>query len=190
MIKSLYEDYFQKSKIFLYPALMISRGTSVTPICTFTSWEGYYTHDDCKFMCMYHLRDDAEFKTFEKTRLYSNNLFDQFYELDNKKGMYVFDYSSYKDDWQHFLEGKYSKFSLALKSSINAYYANSKKNYVYVDSYINPDMYFEMYSGLLNCDIKILEQVGELCDKPDLDKETSHHAVKELNITGLDVKSI
>ena len=189
MLKSLHEEYFQKSKIFLYPAIMIPRGTSVTPICTYTSWEGHYKHEDCKLMCLYHLRDDAEFKQFEKNRLFNNMLFDQFYELDGKKGMYVFDFSSYKEDWQYFLDGKYSKFSLNLKSSINIYYMNSKKNYVYVDSYINPEMYFEIYSELLECDVKILEKVGELCDKPNLDKETSHIKVKELNISGFDITS-
>ena len=185
MIKSLHEGYFQKSKIFLYPALMIPRGTSVTPICTYTAWDGYCKHEDYKFMCLYHLRDDAEFKKFEKTRLFNSSCFYEFYELEGKKGMYVFDYSSYKQDWDYFLEGQYSKFSLSLKSSINLYYINSKKNFIYVDSYINPAMYMEIYSELLGCDVKILEQVGELCDKPNLKKETSHMNVKELNISGL-----
>ena len=63
MIKSLYTDYFQKSRIFLYPALVIPRGTSVTPTETYTSWTGHYDHKDCKFIATYHLRSDKEFRS-------------------------------------------------------------------------------------------------------------------------------
>ena len=189
MIKSLYNGYFQKSKIFLYPALMIPRGTSVTPISTHVSWSGHYTESDHKLMCLYHLRSDKEFKAFEKMKLFGNPYFHDFYEVEGDKGMYVFDYQEYTDDWQKFLEGRYSMMSTPLKSRVKAYYSTSKKNYVYIDSYLNPEMYYDMYSKLLNCDKKILEQVVELCDKPDMEKETITINLKELKLSGFDVVS-
>lgn len=66
MINSLYTDYSQKSKLFLYPLLKIRRGVSVTPISTYTSWVGHYDHTDYKLMCTYHIRDDKEFHLLKK----------------------------------------------------------------------------------------------------------------------------
>ena len=35
-----------------------------------------------------------------------------------------------------------------------------------------PEDFFNDYAILLNVDNEMLEKVGELCDKPDLEKET------------------
>lgn len=67
MIKSLYEGYFQKSGVFLFPILGISKGSSVTPIGIYTSLKGHYDHGDCKLITSYYLRDDQDFRVFEKT---------------------------------------------------------------------------------------------------------------------------
>ena len=189
MIKSLYDEYFQKSRIFLYPALMIPRGVSVTPIETYMSWTGRYSKDDCKLMCLYHLRSDTEFKSFEKAKLFGNYHFHDFYEVDDTKGVYVFDYQEFKEDWDKVLVGRYSTLSKQLKSLIQDFYAKSKKNYVYVDSYLHPDMYYDLYSKILECDKKLLEDVGELCDKPDFEKETLSVNIKELKFSGFDITS-
>lgn len=189
MIKSLYNEYFQKSRIFLYPALMIPRGTSVTPLETYVSWTAHYEKEDCKLICLYHLRSDLEFRSFEKMKLFGNPHFHDFYEVEDDKGLYIFDYQEFKDDWDKFLSGKYSTLSKQLKSLILGHYSKSKKNYVYVDSYLNPEMYYDLYSRLLNCDKKLLEQVGELCDKPDFEKETISLNIKELKFSGFDITS-
>ena len=78
MIKQLYIEYIQKSRIFLYPALDIKRCSSVTPIETYVSWKDNYTVDDNKLICLYHIRQDQEFKTFEKIKLFANSKFDDF----------------------------------------------------------------------------------------------------------------
>jgi hypothetical protein len=180
MITSLYNDYSQKSRVFLYPLLKIQRGVSVTPICTYTSWVDHYDHSDYKLICTYHMRDDKEFYMFEKSKLFGNKLFEDFYHLDEGKGMYVFDYQDFKSDWDKYLSGKYSTFSDGVKSTILSFFAKSKTNYEYVDSYLNPSKYYDTYSRLLNCDRSVLENVIELCDKPDLDKETVDVKIKSL----------
>lgn len=189
MIKSLYNEYFQKSRIFLYPALIIPRGTSVTPLETYVSWTGHYEKEDHKLICVYHLRSDSEFKAFEKIKLFGNPHFYDFYEADDDKGIYVFDYQELKEDWAKFIDGQYSKLSTKLKSLILGHYSKSKKNYVYVDSYLNPEMYYDLYSKLLGCDKQLLEEVGELCDKPDFEKETLTCSVKSINISGYTITS-
>lgn len=187
MIKSVYNEYFQKSRVFLYPALNIPKGGSVTPIGTYTSWVGHHTHTDRKLMCVYHMRDDKEFKAFEKAKLFGNPLFNDFYYLEDGTGMYIFDYDEFAEDWDSYLEGKYSKIKSRLKTLILGHFSKSKTNYVYMDSYLNPEMYYEIYSKVLSCDKKILEDVGELCDKPDLEKETIEANLKSLEVSGFNL---
>lgn len=187
MIKSLYEGYFQKSGVFLFPILGIPKGTSVTPSGIYTSLKGHYSYDDYKLITTYHLRDDPDFISFEKTKLLGNKYYDNYIEKDSNTGIYVFDLSDYKKDWACFMKGNYSKLSKDLKLIILSYYAKSNKNYVYVDSYLNPEKYFDIYSKLLGCSINILKSVGELCDKPNLQKETLEIKLKELDKKNLSI---
>jgi hypothetical protein len=64
-ITDIYQGYFQKSKVFLYPALGIKRGSSVTPIETYLEWDDIKI-EDRKLICLYHLRDDEEFLGYEE----------------------------------------------------------------------------------------------------------------------------
>lgn len=171
-IKSLYKDYFQKSRIFLYPALDIKRGVSVTPIQCYVSWEGRYQPQDRKLVCLYALRDDDEYVRFEKVRLVGNKLFHDFHQIDDETGIYVFDFDGLADDWDIFLEGKYSQMSSVHKKKIKSFYGIYSSNFVYVDSFLNPDKYYGLYSELLDVDVELLKKVGELCSKPDMRKET------------------
>ena len=41
----------------------------------------------------------------------------------------------------------------------------------YVESYLYPEHYYEIYSELLNIPLNTLKEVRELCDKPNLNKE-------------------
>lgn len=181
-MKSVYTDYFQKSKTFIYPLLLIPRGTSVTPMGSYTSLNDLYTHKDYRLILEYHLRDDKEFKTFEKARLFGNPLFHDFFETDHKTGVYIFNLEDYKTDWDFYLDGRYSMFSSDTKNIIQNYYRSSKKNFVYVDSFLNPHMYYEIYSNILDCKKEILEQVVELCDKPNFDKESLVVDIKKIDL--------
>jgi hypothetical protein len=189
MIKSLYPGYFQKSGVFLFPILAIPRGGSVTPLSMYTALKGKYDHSDCRLIVTYPVRTDAEFRVFEKTKLLGNKYFEDYLETDKDKGVYIFDLSEYKTDWDFYLQGKYSKLSRNLKLIILTHYAKSKKNYTYVDSYLNPEMYFEDYSRILDCSTKLLKQVGELCDKPNLNKECLEINLKNLEIAGISLNS-
>jgi hypothetical protein len=53
----------------------------------------------------------------------------------------------------------------------------------------DPEMYFDIYSKLLGCDPKLLSVVGELCDKPNLHKETLEITLKNLEKEGLSLNS-
>lgn len=181
-IKSLYKDYFQKSRVFMYPLLEIKRGASVTPIETYLSWENQYSLSDRKFICLYHLRDDSEFTVFEREKLLGNKLFYDFKQVEDNKGVYVFDLMPYKDDWDNVVQGKYSKLSSIHKKKIENFYGKTNANYAYVESYLFPEKYYSMYSEIIGVKETLLRDVGELCSHADFDRETLKIAIKNLEL--------
>lgn len=184
-IDSLYKDYIQKSKVFMYPLLEVRKGVSVTPIETYCMWENHYKKEDCKLIVLYYLRDDAEFKQFEKVKLLGNPLFHDFQMTDDDKGIYVFDYGKHKEDWMFFIEGKYSRFSSELKKKLQTHFGQSNRGYI--DSFLYPERYFKLYADLLTVNpadkprmMSTLKEVGELCSIMDDEKENLTLKVKDL----------
>ena len=70
-INALYRNYFQKSKIFVYPLLGIKKGSSVTPVQTYFGWNDYVTPEDMKLVTVFHARTDQDYVDFEKTYLFA-----------------------------------------------------------------------------------------------------------------------
>lgn len=171
MIDALYTDYFQKSRMFLYPLLEIRRGAVAVPVDTYVQWEGKYTSEDTKFICRYQKREDKEFTLFEKNMLVKHNRLIEKIEL-NDELIYTFDFSDYKDDFIHFISGTYSKMDSNTKRKILTFFDKYSSNYVYMESYLYPGKYFSLYAKLLGVDKELLMDVGELCNKPDIEKET------------------
>jgi hypothetical protein len=180
VIKSLYKEYFQKSTVFLYPALGIKRGVSVTPLDNYIAWEGHYLPEDCKLCCLYHLRSDEDFRTFEKVKLLGNKLFHDFKQVEENKGVYVFDFSKSKADWDNFLKGKYSRFTLEHKKKIRDWIGKNSPHMPYIDSFLDPGKHYKLYADLMNVSETLLREVGELCSKPDIDSETLSISVLDL----------
>ncbi len=52
----------------------------------------------------------------------------------------------------------------------------------YMESYLYPEKYYDIYSNILNIPISTLEEVKELCDKPDLNKEDFKKSIIELEL--------
>jgi hypothetical protein len=180
-IRSLYKDYIQKSRIFLYPSLDIKRGVSVTPIETYIAWCDYYKPADRKLCCLYYLRNDEEFKQFEKHKLIGNRLFHDFKQVEDTKGVYVFDFESLSNDWDNVINGKYSKLSPDFKRKIRHYIGLSNTNLPYIDSFLFPDRYFKIYAEMMGVDESVLKEVGELCSLPDMKHETLNISVINLD---------
>jgi hypothetical protein len=179
----LYKDYFQKSRIFLYPILGIRRGASVTPMETFLGWQNQYSFTDRKFICQYHLRDDKEFIRFEKDILLKHKLFFDFKQTDNKEGVYIFDFSSMAEDYDNVVAGTYSKLSKSHKNKIERFYGRWNSDFAYVESFLYPDKYYEIYSSLLNVEDSVLRTSGELCSHIDAVKETLTATIKNFEFT-------
>ena len=63
----VYTNYFQKSKVFLYPLLKLKKGLKYVPIQTYVCWEHVYAFEDCKIVCEYHAPSSSEFINFCKS---------------------------------------------------------------------------------------------------------------------------
>jgi len=67
-----------------------------------------------------------------------------------------------------------------VKRRILEFFKNNHSNYKYLDSYLNPEKYFNTYAELLKVPVEVLHEVGELCSPPDLKKETLKLTADEL----------
>lgn len=181
MIESLYTKYFQKSRSFLYPALGIKRTAHFSPSGTYVAIEGLIEPEDAKLVCAFKEDQSAGFKSFEEQMLLSNPLFHQVLTI-HEYNLYVFDYQTYTEDWFSFLLGKYSKLSNVLKRAIKNYYGENSSEYKYIETYLYPDKYFEVYGKLLDVEPAMLKKVGELCDPCDLEKEILKIPVADLEM--------
>jgi hypothetical protein len=127
-MKQIYRNYFQKSKVFLYPLLEIPKGVSFVPINTHTSYlnsiENYHLNTH-KFFCLYHIPCEVtesghfkNWKVFEGLHLKKHHLYEEKFHIDSRLRLYMFDFSVFKKDLKSFRNGKYSKFSEYTKKRI------------------------------------------------------------------------
>lgn len=170
VINALYKKYFQKSKIFAYPLLDIKRGTQIVPSETYFSWINMYNPEDRKLVCVYDV-NEPNFADFEKKVLLKHTRLCHYSKLTDTESVYVFDFYDLKSDWEHLINGHYSKISDEIKRKIVNFFDKQSGNYIYVTSYMYPEKFFKRYSEILKVPVALLEEVGELCDKPNLEKE-------------------
>ena len=101
-ITSLYDKYFQKSKIFLYPLLDIKRGTSVVPQETYIAWNEHIKPEDMKLVTLYRTREDTMYKNFEDKVLLKHSRLTDYWAIDKTTSVFVFDFQDIDWDWSHF----------------------------------------------------------------------------------------
>jgi len=149
---------------------------------------------DNKLIALYYSRDDHEFKMFEARYLIGNPLFACFRLIGNDKIAYIFNFNTENlaYNYQCVLNGQYSKITPEYKKVIMDYYTDNVIHQAYIDSFLNPEHYFDIYADLLTVKgdgkahvKKLLLGVGELCSLPDFTQEiliTDPDQVKQNNI--------
>jgi len=178
MIKTLYKDYFQKSYTFLYPLLGFKKNSAFKPAQTYVSWSNTedgndnITINDKKLICVYEIDDSQEWHNFETKSLLCHPMLDFVQKIDSNRMAFVFDLHMFKNDFDNFTIGKYSKFSEKGKKLITDYYGIHTPEWVYIESFLFPKKYFKAYAEILLVPYDTLQKVGELCDKYNLERET------------------
>jgi hypothetical protein len=168
----LFSEYFQKSKIFLYPLLGIKKGAAFIPYETYVSWKDEYSINSMLLFCLYKEKSTRAYEEFEYEFLLGNAHFVSYYKLKPGYHLYVFDFGIYPQTWAAFLEGKYSKIYIDEKDSLQTFFGNEGILAETVESYLYPEYYHDDYAAKLKVDIEMLQEVHETCSKPDLTKET------------------
>lgn len=179
----VYLEYFQKSKVFLYPLLKIKKGITRVPIQTYIAWDNVYSTNDLKFLCQYKTKQTPKFNSFAKSHLLNHSLLEEVIELNENTQLFIFDFSKFKSDYNKFLKGKYSQYSLDSKISIIDFFGTQDKIGSYVEGFLTPEGVHDEYAESLGVNIKSIEDIYEVCTPPDLEKETlidNNHVINQL----------
>tara|TARA_Y100000592_G_scaffold93384_1_gene156511 strand:- start:2026 stop:2577 length:552 start_codon:yes stop_codon:yes gene_type:complete len=171
-MNSVFANYFQKSKVFLYPLIDMKKNYKYTPIETYVRWQNIYKLSDKKLICEYKVRPSKRFNTFEKKYIRGNPYLDDIIYLSQSKMVCIYDMSKFEEEFIYFIKGEYSKFKHGYKEKVLDFYREDGKKNKYVDSYLFPEAYHKMYAKELDVDLSLIENTFELCNKPDLEKET------------------
>lgn len=169
-LASIYGKYFQKSKIFLYPQLGFKRGLKYKPFQTYLMWDGD-TEPGYRFYCHYKNYNTEGFRKFEADALGPHPRCVDYHILEDDTILYLFDFTKEERDIQNVIKGKYSKLSEPFKKNILNFFGKDKVT-DYIESYLYPEYYYDEYAAILGVSQESLKEVGELCDKPDLARET------------------
>lgn len=178
-MRNVYTQYFQKSKVFLYPLLNLKKGIDFVPQQTYVAWDKVYDSQDMKFMCLYTAKMGTKFIIFQEKYLFKHPLLESYFNLGEDQHLFVFDFSKYKHDYMSFINGKYSKFSINTRDRITNFFGKVGNISEYVTSFLNPEDYHELYADNLGVDVSIIQQVHELCSIPNMEKETLFTNVPE-----------
>jgi len=185
-MKQIYKEYFQKSKVFLYPLLGIKKGIRFVPVQTYISWNNICPESKNKFLCLYNIdkKDETikkQFEIFKQLHLEQHELYEAHHIIDNLD-LFIFDFSMYRKDLEKFKHGQYSQFSEITKIKILNFFGKIGTISEYIESYLYPEHYYDLYSELLNIPAEELEEVGELCDKPNIEKEDFQKEMVEIKL--------
>ncbi len=171
-LKKLYSSYFQKSRSFLLPVLDIKKDARYPSIQSYMQWENVYELSDHNLILTYYERDDPQWDKYLLNTIMTNRMFNEYYQVDEEILAVSFDLHSISDDFEYVLEGKYSKLTKSTKSKIRDFYGYSSPEWAYMESFLFPDKYIPTYSKILDVEEEHIRFTGELCDKPNLEKET------------------
>lgn len=106
-------------------------------------------------------------------KLLRSPYFAQMHRLEDQSLLFAFELRIYKDDFAKFGAGKYSQLSVTTKTAIQEYYGLGTAEWAYMETYIKPENFFAHYTELLEDVTEAeLRVVGELCDPPDVTRET------------------
>lgn len=169
---------FSKSLHFLYPLLGI-HSEHFKPLKVFVGVKGWIVPKERCLVCIFDT-SKTNFAYFETAHLFFHEAFKEVRQINAHQSIYVFNFP-YPQVWDHFLNGKYSRFGLKYKSYIVKTCIKEKWHVANMRSFLFPAEYFERYARLLNVPVELLHEVGELCSHPDMNQEIMqplNHVIK------------
>lgn len=183
MITALYAKYFQKSKTFLYPLLSIPKNNPFPPLGVYVSWKDVCNPEDQKLIVVFKREETPAYRDFLLSYVSNHPLFVEERSTKDGQDIFIFNLADFSTDHKHFLAGKYSSFTGKTKKLIRNYFGETSAEYKYIDSYLYPERYFDIYTQLLGTEPGLVESVGELCDKYNPVEEELKILVEDLEVS-------
>lgn len=178
-MKYIYREYFQKSFVFLYPLLKLRKYKHFRPASVYMFHKDYCGE---KLYCVFKQEKTLEWTEFEQNILLGHSMLHMCHPVGKESMLYVFDYSIYKKDFYKVKEGKYSLLSPETKRTIIDYYGVRSPLFVYIESFLYPDKYYEKFAECLKVNVDLLRKGVQLCEKPDIEKEICEIEIKDIEI--------
>lgn len=179
-INEPYSRYFQKSMVFLFPLAGIPLHDEIKPLKSYIHLPGLVDIDSPEIILEFEKH--SEVIQFLDPIITRNSRLKKISGLSERLFVLV-DLSQYKEQYLFFLNGSYSRFDQKVKQQILNFHTKNKANLAYIHSFLYPERYFSQYAKLFDISENILQEVGELIDKPNLLKET-------LNYKGMSVSML
>lgn len=170
MLKDIYRPYFRKAGPFLYPLLNLPRNENFPSAGVFTALDERIKKEDQKLIYTFDPTISGFKDYIDRVHKKKSNFLEELFISEEMTAL-VFDLSDAKESWQGYIEGKYSKFREQDKKLILKYFTYNNGNFTYLSSYLYPERFFDQYAKILEVDIDLLKEVGELCDKPNFEEE-------------------
>lgn len=170
MIEKPYAQYFQKSKVFLFPLLGLPKKSIFEPVSTHLSWQGVYRPRDRKLIILYDTNQmSQEWVTFAH-KIVKNTFFRTLaYTKDDTQCAVVMDMKGFENTYQSVLQGKYSHISVEHQSLIMTFFDSKSGEWEYMKTFLKPEKYRKLYAKLYGVEEDTFK--GELCEMPDTEKE-------------------
>jgi len=173
VIRKIYDKYFQKSRSFLLPILGLKKNAKFAPLQCYMAWQDVYSVKDRKLILVYEKEESPEWRNYIARTVMSHQMFDCYIETEVEDEVaLVFDLHCIEEEYINVLQGRYSKIDRASKKKIREYYGYNSPEYAYIESFLYPEKYYKTYSEILDVEEEHIKFTGQLCDLPNIDKET------------------
>ena len=173
IIEKPYNKYFQKSRSFLFPVLGIKKHNTYYPGDIYMQWESMFSIDDKMLLVTYKHHDNSGWEKYLVETLMANKMFNDYHQTEDSEIIVVsFDLKIIEEDYLKVVAGKYGELSKEVKIKIRDYYGYHTPEWAYMESFLFPNEHIPHYSMLLNVEEEHIRHTGQLCDLPNLEKET------------------
>lgn len=167
----LINNYFQKSHLLLYPLLDLGFNAPFKPVNTFISYRNEVDIKRAVLICIYKPEYSKEYYEYRNNVLLAHNYFQKMI-TGTDKNILFFDLSlEHAKDFENFLEGTYSKFSINAKNKITEHYSHNELAAINIKSHIDPEEFHQYYADYLHVSLDLIVNNYETLTPPDLEKE-------------------
>lgn len=167
----LINNYFQKSRLLLYPLLDLGFDAPFKPVETYISYKNEVDVNRRVLICIYKPEYSKEYYDYRNNVLLTHEYFQKMVTSTDKNIIFFQLPLEHAKDFMNFLEGSYSQFSAIAKNKITDHYSHNEIAAVNIKSHIDPEEFHQYYADYLQVSLDLIVNNYETLTPPDLEKE-------------------